>query len=109
VYLTKSEEQYSSFSSFINIFGSFLVIMELWGKKEFVKILRPAEPSCGMGWNSASLVQRSKSQNGAGLNHFVIFSQQMIVIVWNMASSDPMVDGPPTKKAKIGGDANGKI
>ena len=25
-----------------------------------------------------------------------------------MASSDPMVDGPPTKKAKIGGDANGK-
>ena len=25
-----------------------------------------------------------------------------------MASSDPMVDGPPTKKAKIGGDANSK-
>jgi len=29
VYLTESEEQYSSFSLFINIFGSFLVIMEL--------------------------------------------------------------------------------
>ena len=25
-----------------------------------------------------------------------------------MANSDPLVDGPPTKKAKIGGDANGK-
>ena len=28
---------------------------------------------------------------------------------WTMANSDPLVDGPPTKKAKIGGDANGKI
>ena len=27
---------------------------------------------------------------------------------WNMANSDSMIDGPPTKKAKIGGDANGK-
>ena len=25
-----------------------------------------------------------------------------------MASSDSMVDGPPTKKAKIGGDTSGK-
>lgn len=25
-----------------------------------------------------------------------------------MANSDPSLDGPPTKKAKIGGDANGK-
>ena len=27
---------------------------------------------------------------------------------WNMANSDPLIDGPPTKKAKIGGDANGE-
>ena len=25
-----------------------------------------------------------------------------------MANSDPIMDGPPTKKAKIGGDANGR-
>ena len=25
-----------------------------------------------------------------------------------MANSDPLVDGPPTKKAKLGGDASGK-
>ena len=27
---------------------------------------------------------------------------------WKMANSDPLIDGPPTKKAKIGGDANGE-